>query len=157
MPKEKIFVTKEGYKKLKKEVERLEKEFAEVSRGKAEAAEVGGDVWHDNPAFEAIEQRQRILLRQIAEAKDALSRVVIIEEESRAGGEVKIGSTVEVEFEDGELMTVKIGDYTEADPSKGIISYKSPLGSTLLGAAVGEKREYRPGDRTKTFVIKSVK
>lgn len=161
MPKEKnegkILVARGGYERLKRQLERLEREFVKVSKGKAEAAEVGGDVWHDNPAFDAIEQRQRTLIRQIAEVKDALSRAVIIEEGTSEGGGAQIGSTVEVEFEGGELMTVKIGDYTEADPSKGIISYKSPLGSALLGAVAGEERQYRAADRVITFIVKSVK
>jgi transcription elongation factor GreA len=156
MTKENILVTKEGYEKLQKEVRMLEKEFAAVGYDKAEAAEVGGNVWHDNPAFETIEQKQKTLLRQISEAKDILSRAVIVEEELRMADKVKIGSIVEIEFEDGKLISVKIGDYTESDPAKGIISYKSPLGSALLGAAPGDECIYRVTERIIKVVIKAV-
>jgi len=128
MPEEKILV---------KELEGLERELVEMSRSKAETAEVGGDMWAHNPAFDAIELAQRALMRRIAEVRNRLSRAVIVEDAPEEDGSATIGSVVEIEFEDGERTTVRIGDYTEADPSKGVISYQSPLGTPSSAQSPG--------------------
>lgn len=156
MTHDKIFVTESGLSRLREELKKLKQELVEVSKGMAEAGEVGGDEWAHNPAFEAIEQKQRALMRKITELRDKISKTEIIGD-SAGGEKVKIGSTVEIEFEDGRKMRVKIGDYTESDPAKGIISYKSPLGNALLGAAAGEEREYRIDGNVKKVFVLSIK
>ena len=59
---------------------------------------------------------------------------MLVEQESSASGEVGIGSTVEVEDEKGERMTVEIS-------SVGGVSPDSPLGRALLGAKPGDEVE----------------
>jgi transcription elongation GreA/GreB family factor len=48
------------------------------------------------------------------------------------------GRTVEIEREDGRKQTFRIVGEDEADPTKGSISYVSPLASALLGKSVGD-------------------
>lgn len=153
---EKIFVTKEGLRTLEEKVKRLENDLAALSKEKQEALALGGDEWHDNPAFEAVELKQRMLWKELATAKEELRRAAVVEERT-ADGSVTIGSIVEVEFENGTVETFRLGDYTESNPTRGIISYKSPLGSALLGAKAGEAREYHLGGLTQRVIIKTVK
>ena len=56
--------------------------------------------------------------------------------------EVQIGSLVEVLFQDGEKMEFTLTDSETANPSKGLISYASPLGRAIRGARVGDTRMY---------------
>jgi transcription elongation GreA/GreB family factor len=51
---------------------------------------------------------------------------------------VHFGSTVAIEREDGRRQTFRIVGEDEADPTKGSISYVSPLARALTGKAVGE-------------------
>ena len=51
---------------------------------------------------------------------------------------VQFGRTVEFEREDGRRQVFRIVGEDEADPTKGSISYASPLAKGLLGKAVGD-------------------
>jgi transcription elongation GreA/GreB family factor len=51
--------------------------------------------------------------------------------------------TVRVRFANGAIKEFKFAAIpAEVDPSNGQISTECPLGRTLLGASVGEKRKY---------------
>lgn len=51
---------------------------------------------------------------------------------------VHFGSTVTVERDDGRKQTFRIVGEDEANPSKGTLSYVSPLAQALLGKALGD-------------------
>ena len=52
--------------------------------------------------------------------------------------EVRFGSTVAIERDDGRRQTFRIVGEDEADPAKGTLSYVSPLARALMGKAVGD-------------------
>ncbi|MFO7478472.1 MAG: transcription elongation factor GreA [Methyloceanibacter sp.] len=52
--------------------------------------------------------------------------------------EVRFGSTVTIEREDGRRQTYRIVGEDEAEPSLGTLSYVSPVAQALLGKPVGE-------------------
>jgi transcription elongation GreA/GreB family factor len=52
--------------------------------------------------------------------------------------EVRFGSTVTIEREDGRKTTWRIVGEDEADPVKGTLSHASPLARALMGHEVGE-------------------
>jgi transcription elongation GreA/GreB family factor len=62
--------------------------------------------------------------------------------EKDRGAAIWIGSKATIEFDDGEQMTLEIVGAEESDPQSGKISYQSPLGQTLMGARVGEMKNY---------------
>ena len=51
---------------------------------------------------------------------------------------VQFGSSVSIEREDGRRQTYRIVGEDEADPTKGSISYVSPLARALAGKSVGD-------------------
>ena len=51
---------------------------------------------------------------------------------------VLFGRTVEFEREDGRKQSFRIVGEDEADPTKGSVSYASPLARALMGKAVGD-------------------
>jgi transcription elongation GreA/GreB family factor len=53
-------------------------------------------------------------------------------------GEVRFGSRVTIEREDGRHQTWRIVGEDEADPANGTISYVSPLAAALMGRAAGD-------------------
>lgn len=53
-------------------------------------------------------------------------------------GEVRFGSRVTIERKDGRRQTYRIVGEDEADPSKGTLSYVSPLAQALTGKGVGD-------------------
>ena len=90
----------------------------------------------ENFEYHAAKNEQGLLEARIRTMRDRLDRAVVVEQDSSSSGEVAIGSTVEVEDETGELITVEIS-------SVGGVSPDSPLGAALLGATPGDVVEVR--------------
>src|ERR687893_259944 len=88
----------------------------------------------ENFEYHAAKNEQGLLEHRIRSIRDRLDRAVLVEQEASGSGEVGIGSTVEIEDEKGERMTLEIS-------SVGGISPDSPLGRALLGAKLGEEVE----------------
>src|ERR671918_2207361 len=105
---------------------------AEVVRAIATARGFGD--LSENFEYHAAKNEQALLERRIRTIRDRLNRAVLVEKEALASGEVGIGSTVEIEDENGERMTLEIS-------SVGGTSPDSPLGRALLGARAGEEVE----------------
>jgi transcription elongation factor GreA len=117
--------------------QRLESELAELEgprrREVVEAIATArgfGDL-SENFEYHAAKNDQGLLEAKIRTIRDRLDRSVVVDQASSASGEVGIGSTVEVEDESGERITVEIS-------SVGGVSPDSPLGSALLGASPGD-------------------
>ena len=62
--------------------------------------------------------------------------------------EVRFGSTVTIEREDGRRQTYRIVGEDEADPSLGTLSYVSPVAQALLGKQVGDAIEAGTAEAT---------
>jgi transcription elongation factor GreA len=105
---------------------------AEVVRAIATARGFGD--LSENFEYHAAKNEQGLLEHRIRSIRDRLDRAVLVEKEASATGEVGIGSTVEIEDDKGERMTLEIS-------SVGGISPDSPLGRALLGAKSGEEVE----------------
>jgi transcription elongation factor GreA len=87
----------------------------------------------ENFEYHAAKNEQGLLERQITILRDRLDRAQVIDEDAAsANGAVTVGSKVQIETDDGELMQIEIS-------SVGGVSPDSPLGSALLGAKVGAK------------------
>jgi transcription elongation factor GreA len=103
---------------------------AEVVRAIATARSFGD--LSENFEYHAAKNEQGLLEHRIRTIRDRLNRAVVVEKEALASGEVGIGSTVEIEDDKGERMTLEIS-------SVGGISPDSPLGRALLGARPGQE------------------
>ena len=89
----------------------------------------------ENFEYHAAKNEQGLLERRIFLLRERLHNAVLVDESAAgADGSVAVGSTVEIEDEDGERMTVEIS-------SVGGVSPDSPLGSALMGARVGDEVE----------------
>ena len=119
--------------------EQLEAELAELEgpRRKAivEAIAVArghGDL-SENFEYHSAKNEQGLLERRITILRARLHNAVEIDEEAAAAsGVVTIGSTVQIERDDGETMTVEISSVGEVSP-------ESPVGRAVLGKAVGDE------------------
>jgi transcription elongation factor GreA len=88
----------------------------------------------ENFEYHAAKNEQGLLEHRIRSMRDRLDRAVLVDQEPSASGEVGIGSTVEIEDDKGERMTLEIS-------SVGGVSPDSPLGRALLGAKPGDEVE----------------
>lgn len=62
-----------------------------------------------------------------------------VQSEPAADGVVHFGSRVTIQREDGRRQTYRIVGEDEANPSKGTLSYVSPLAQALIGRRVGDE------------------
>jgi transcription elongation factor GreA len=88
----------------------------------------------ENFAYHDAKNEQGLLERRITIIRSRLESATIVEH-SR-GGVVGVGSVVEIEDEGGERLEVEIS-------SVGGVSPDSPLGSALVGAAIGDTVEVK--------------
>ncbi|WP_153557349.1 transcription elongation factor GreA [Roseimaritima sediminicola] len=134
-------MTREGYNKIKAEMERLDSvEMPKITEKIAEAR-AEGDL-KENAEYHAQRENQGMLQRKIDELKLKLARATIIDPSTLPKDEVVFGCTVTVEdlaYSDEEQFTL-VGA-GEEDYDAGKILVTSPLGQGLVGKKVGETAE----------------
>mgnify|MGYP001568263326 CR=1 FL=1 len=132
------YMSREGYEKLKAELETLKTQERINIAERLEYAKSLGDL-SENAEFDAAKEEQMLNEMRIAELEHLLRRTSIMQKPS-SSSVVGIGSRIVVRMkgaEPEETFTV-VGSSEEADPIKGYISHESPLGRAFLGSKKGE-------------------
>ncbi len=145
------YLSQEKYQKLKKELERLEKEEMKKISLRLKAAKEQGDL-SENAAYAQAREEEAFLLRRIAEIKRILKESRIFPKEGKASSVVEIGSKIKLRNETG-IKIFKIVGKEESDPERGLISYVSPLGKALLGKKAGQKIEIETPAGKKSYFL----
>jgi transcription elongation factor GreA-like protein/transcription elongation GreA/GreB family factor len=137
--------TKATIEKIKNEYNRLlNEELPKVSK----LASTG------QPEYVEKEGELKSIIEQMA---NELSELKVINRESVSTEYVDVGTKVVLRSKaTGEAIEYHILGDKEADPSKGIISYKSPLGLTLLDNPVGTTVKLNLKGTYEDFVIESI-
>ena len=131
------YLTREGFEKLRKDLERLTLEKQELSIMIGEAREQGD--LRENAGYQYAREKQADVIRRMRELEDKLSHVRLIEETEIAKDEVRIGAKVTIqEISSGDKICYTFVGQEESDPSNGKLSVHSPLGQGLLGHKIGE-------------------
>ena len=136
MEKEKIFLTKEGLERLKKEWEELKKIKKAKSKGGVP------EVFHSqeiNPDYLVFQEDMRFLEDRLAELRFILKNAKLIKAPPKERQHiVDLGATVTLEEPDGKINEFMIVSTLEANPSEGKISFESPVGKALFNKKVGD-------------------
>lgn len=143
---EKFLITKEGFAKLKAEVENLKNvERPAIIQAVATARELGD--LKENAEYHASREKQSMIEAMIANLEDKLARSEIVDVKSLSGGVVRFGATVKLQdSENDKIVTYKIVSEYEADLDCGLISNFSPVARALMGKEVGDELEIKiPG------------
>lgn len=134
-------MSREGYNKIKAEIERMESvDMPEIVKKLAEAREEGD--LKENAEYHAQRENQGMLQAKINELKGKLARASIVDISQLPKDEVVFGCTVvvkDVDYGDEEEFTL-VGA-GEDDYDSGKILCTSPIGQGLLGKKVGEVAE----------------
>ena len=135
---QRIPITKEGYERLKTELQRLQKEERPIVIRAIEEARAHGDI-SENAEFESAKDKQGLLEARIMDLTQKLGGCEIIELSDEDNGRITFGSTVVMEdLETGEITSYRLVGPYEADVQAGTISVTSPLGKALIGKEEGE-------------------
>ena len=134
----KIYVTKQGYEKQKKELDHIMNiQFAENARDLGEAIS-RGDL-RENAEYQAAREKQAQLIEKAERLKADLQKIVFIEPYTVKTNIVSPGTKVTIKNKDKETTeTYTLLGPWDADIDKNIISYLSPIGKGLLNKKTGE-------------------
>jgi transcription elongation factor GreA len=141
MSSERVPMTREGYDKLKGDVDRMQNvEMVQVAKRIAAARELGD--LSENAEYHAAREDQGMLQARIDHLKDKLSRAYLIERNNQSGDTVVFGARVRVKDLDlGEEETFELVGQGEEDYNNNKILISSPIGAGLLGKKKGDVAE----------------
>lgn len=153
---ERVPLTKEGYEKLKKELEHLKTvELPSVANELRRAREFGD--LSENAEYSAAKEKQELIQSRIARIENILSRAQIVEPPKDGVSEVVFGVWVKIRnLDTGEVFRYRIVGEEEVDINKGYISHRSPIGRSLIGKMVGEIVEVRTPNGERVFEIMEI-
>ncbi len=149
------YISREGYEKLRKELERLKgPKRRELSKAIG-IARGHGDI-SENAEYDAAKDAQGLNEKKISELETKLASSEILDESQMSADKVLLGATVELKDADsGEKLKYKLVSELEADFAEGKISVTSPIGKGLIGHKKGETVEINvPAGVIKYKVIK---
>jgi len=156
MEQNKIYITPEGLKKIKRELEHLiNVERKNIAQRIQEAKELGD--LSENAEYSSAKEDQAFLEKKISELEETVKNAEIIKTKRNLDGIVQIGSTIKFEDENGKLHLYTIVGSHEADPSHGKISNESPIGRAFLNKRQGETVEFQSPKGMVKFTILEVR
>jgi transcription elongation factor GreA len=133
------YYTKEGFEKLKVELEHLVHiERPLISQQIAEARDKGD--LSENAEYDAAKNAQGMLEMRISKLQDLIRSARLIDESKMDASKVQILSTVKIRnLKNNAEMTYTLVPENEADLKAGKISVSSPIAKGMLGKSKGDK------------------
>jgi transcription elongation factor GreB len=151
---DKNYITPAGYRRLATEQEFLHfKKRPEVVSALADAAAEGDR--SENAEYIYRKRQLRDIDRRLRFLAKRLDIAVVVDPRAQTRRDrVFFGATVAVDDEEGQRHVYRIVGVDEIEGANGVISWRSPIGSGLLGKAVGETVTVRwhAGERELTIV-----
>lgn len=136
-PNAKNYMTPAGAEKLRAELKRLlHEERPEVVKTVSWAASNGdrsenGDYIYGKRRLREIDRRIRFLTKRLEHAE-------IVDPGKQNAERVLFGATVVIQDEEDRKKTYRIVGIDEADASKGLVSWISPIAKALLNHKIGD-------------------
>ncbi|WAT00804.1 transcription elongation factor GreB [Rouxiella chamberiensis] len=130
-------ITREGYQKLKQELDFLWREDRpEVTKKVTWAASLGDR--SENADYQYNKKRLREIDRRIRYLTKCMEELRIVDYSPQQDGKVFFGAQVEIENEEGQTLSFRIVGYDEIFGRKDYISIDSPMARALLKKEVGD-------------------
>ena len=135
------YVTKETFEKMREELQRMKGiDRPAASRAIAEAREKGD--LKENAEYDSAKEAQGMLEARIKQLEGIIATAKIIDPNTIDTSKVAVLTKVTItNLASKKVMTYQIVGQKEADLKLGKISASSPIGSGLIGKAVGEIAE----------------
>ena len=155
---EKEPITIQGLAKLKTELEDLKN----IQRPKIVAAiaeaRSHGDL-KENAEYHAAKDQQGLIEGRVLAINDLIARANVIDvTKIENNGKVIFGSTIKVQdLETNKEITYRLVGQDEAEISKNLIFYKSPIGKALIGKSKGDLVSVITPSGERNFEIQDVK
>jgi transcription elongation factor GreA len=152
-----VILTREGYEKLKGEIELLSTTRRREIAQRIKTAREFGDI-AENAEYDDAKNEQMMLEHRIAQLEDRLRAARIIEKNEITADVVSIGSRVKLKDVDAnETVEYHIVGSAEADPTERKLSNESPVGKAIIGRKKGETVEVAAPRGSLKFKILDIK
>ncbi len=151
----KNYITPIGYDVLYKQLDDLRKNKRnEIIQAIAEAQKNGGELSENSEYLQAMAERDRIE-NKIVEIANFLENTEIVDIlKFPLDNKVRFGATVTfMDVDTEQVSTYKLVGETEADIKQGSISYKSPIGRSLISRKIGDEVDLDTPSGEKTLEI----
>ena len=150
-------ITVEGLEKLKSELDQLKNiKRPQIVAAIAEARS-HGDL-KENAEYHAAKEQQAQMESRVIEINDVIARANVIDiKKIENNGNIIFGSTVAVkDLGDNKKKIYKIVGRDEADISKNLIYFKSPIGKALIGKSLEDMVVVETPSGEKTFEVLNI-
>ncbi len=150
---DKIPITKNGFEKLKKDLETLKNISIPENVRDIEIARAHGDL-SENAEYAAAKERQSFLHGKVQELENNLALSNIIELKGITSNKVVFGCFVTITDTDtSEEIKYQLVGPLESDINKNTISVTSPIGRALIGNSIGSEIIVKTPGGTRNFEI----
>jgi transcription elongation factor GreA len=152
-----VILTREGYEKLKQEIEYLSNEKRRDIAERIRIAREFGDI-AENAEYDNAKNEQALLEHRIATLEERLRAARVIGDEEISSDVVSIGSRVKLQDMDAkETVEYHIVGSAEANPAEHKLSNESPVGKAIIGRKKGEIVEVAAPRGSLKFKILDIK
>ncbi len=136
-----IPMTREGYARLKQEVEHMENDLMPEILERIATARAEGDL-KENAEYHGARESQSLLQAKINDLKSRIGRAQIIDPGTVQQDEIRFGATIRVKrLKDKKTIQYTLVGAGEEDFAAGKILCTCPLAKGFLGKKVGEIAE----------------
>ncbi len=149
-PKPDPYLTEAKFLELKNKLERLKNYTRPQAAQEVKRLAEMGD-FSENVGYQVAKGRLRGLNQRILEIEDHLKNALIFHPNKNTQV-IQLGHTVTLEVKNKQKTYTILGS-SETNPTAGIISHNSPIGSALLGHRVGDKIKVKLTDKETEFKI----
>jgi transcription elongation factor GreA len=150
---EKMPITKEGFEKLKKELEILKNKSIPENIRDIEVARAHGDL-SENAEYTAAKERQSFLHGKLQELENNLAMSNVIAIKGKISDKVVFGCFVTIADSDDDKQTKYqlVGPF-ESDINQNKISVTSPIGKAMIGKITGSEINVKTPGGSRSFEI----
>ena len=152
-----VILTREGYEKLRSEIEYLQNEKRREIAERIRIAREFGDI-SENAEYDDAKNEQAMLEHRIATLEERLLEARVVAEDEVSTDVVSIGSTVRLkDVEANQTVEYHIVGSAEANPAERKPSNESPVGRAIMGRKKGETVEVAAPRGALKFKILEIK
>ncbi len=150
------YFTEKGYRKIRGEIDKLEKFIKRDIAKEIATAREHGDL-KENAEYAAAKDKQALHMARLGQLQERFGNARIVRKEDLAPDVITLGKRVKIkDVNSGDEREYTILGEGETDVDKGIISYQSPLAKALLSHKEGDLVDVQLPRGSKKFEVLEV-
>ena len=148
-------MTRATWERLRKELERLERELRTTIPQAIQRARELGDL-SENAEYHSAKLKQANVSRLVRSLQLRLARARFVDDAAYKDGTVGLGTEVVLEGEAQEIVRFWILGEEEHHHGSHVVSFQAPVGRSLMGRTIGDEIELGEGGDRRRYHIVSV-